>query len=497
MSNSLLNGLKQATNYDYTENGAIKHNSTLSAVYDLFAVGAAYRSRDNGECLFLFNQAFRENPDLAMKCLFYIRDVRGGQGERRFFRVIINHLAKRHKDVLIKNIDKIPEYGRWDDLYSLVGTPVEAEALMLMQNQLAIDCEALASGKNTPVSLLGKWLKSCNASSITTKELGNTTRKFFSLSQREYRKLLSSLRSRINIVEKLMSENRWEEIQFDKIPSKAGLIYKDVFARRPETAERYRQFISSKETKVNAGTLYPYEVVRKAYSGSIVDDPTVREAVNKYWDNLTDYFNGSELNALCVCDTSGSMIWGYDSSTSPIDVATSIAMYCAERMGGPFKDHYISFSRNPKLIKVEGIDFVDKVRRIRGANLCENTDIEKVFSLILDTCCIYGLRQEELPEYIIVISDMEFDSGSMQSTRYMGTLMENIRVKWNRFGYKMPKLIYWNVSARNNNIPDLSADVSYVSGFSPSIFQQIMSGKTGIDLMLEVLNSERYKPIVA
>jgi hypothetical protein len=179
----------------------------------------------------------------------------------------------------------------------------------------------------------------------------------------------------------------------------------------------------------------------------------------------------------------------------PIDVATSLGIYCAEKAQGPFAGHYISFSRNPRLIKVEGVDFVDKVRRIREADLCENTNIEGVFDLLLNTAIMNNCKQEDLPENIIIISDQEFDAargyyGRSENTQ---TLMESIEQKWLTHGYDMPKLIYWNVQARQNNIAMMPKDgVSFVSGFSPSIFQQIMSGKTSFDLMYEVLNQERY-----
>jgi hypothetical protein len=219
--------------------------------------------------------------------------------------------------------------------------------------------------------------------------------------------------------------------------------------------------------------------------------------INKYWDNLTDYFNGSNLNALVMCDTSGSM------EGTPINVATSLALYTAEKAGGPFANHYISFSSRPQLIECEGVDFCDKVDRIVRTNLCENTNIEAAFDMLLNTAIRNRLSQDELPDTIIVISDMEFDSATWQYRSCSGrgaegaeTLMEGIARKWRANGYKVPHLIYWNVNARQNNIPMLGVGrVSFVSGFSPSIFQSIVTGKTGYDLMLETLEKDRYKVI--
>lgn len=500
MTNSLLNGLKVATNYNHTENGSVAHKSTLSAIYDMYALGGAYRNRTDEDCILLFKNALEENEELAMKCLFYLRDVRGGQGERRFFRVCMNWLANENPKAVKRNLEQFSEFGRWDDLYCLVNTPVEDDMFALMYEQLSKDVESLEK-ENQGVSLLGKWLKSCNASSKETTRLGNITREAFGLTHKQYRKILSALRTRINIVEKLMSENRWDEIEFDKIPSKAGLIYKNAFARRDIIAQKYAEFMKDANTKVNAGTLYPYEVVKEVvnhinyYSNNPIKMTDIERAVvNKYWDNLTDYFNGAALNALAVVDTSGSM-WG-----TPINVAISLGMYCAERAQGPFANHYISFASQPQLIKVEGIDFVDKVYRIYATNLVDNTNLEAVFDLLLDTAIRNNVSQSEIPENIIIISDMQIDEArsswrARKRVAPVNTVMEMARVKWAAAGYTLPHLIYWNVDARQNTFLDDGENVSYVSGFSSSTFEQIMSGKTGVELMLEKLMSDRYAVI--
>ena len=245
--------------------------------------------------------------------------------------------------------------------------------------------------------------------------------------------------------------------------------------------------MANKETKVNAGTLYPYEVVEKAscFYGSSVE----RNAINKYWDNLTDYFNNASFNGLAIVDTSNSMTWG--NNPRPIDVAISLGLYCAERAKGPFHNHYLSFSRAPKLIECKGIDFVDKVQKIYRANLCENTNLEAAFDFVLNTAIQNRLPQEDLPENLIVISDMEIDSMSTNGEPNM----ESLRKRWLRNGYKMPNLIYWNVNARNDIILDKGPNVTYVSGCSPVIFEQIMTGKRGIEMMMDKLSGERYSDI--
>lgn len=502
--NKFMNGLVDVANIGYTENHAIKHLTTKSDLLDMFAMGGAYRSRSDEDVILLFKKAYIENPVYALKCLFYLRDVRGGQGERRFFRICVKWLANYDTEAMRRNLRYIPMFGRYDDLYVFVGTPLENDAFNFMKEQLALDVEC-----KTP-SLLAKWLKSENTSSAESRKLANITRQHFGMNHKQYRKTLSVLRNRINIVERLMSENRWDEIEFDKIPSKAGMIYKNAFARHDLEREKsakevqtYAEFARDTTKKVNAKTLYPYECVEEAAklmgstrwgSCHVSMDNTDRLMVNKFWDNLTDYFNGASLNALAVVDTSSSM-WG-----TPVYVATSLGMYCAEKANGPFAGHYVSFSRNPRLVKVEGVDFCDKVDRIIRTDLCENTDIEKTFDMLLNTAIRNKCSQEDLPQNIIIISDMEFDRArgySYYSNNLNAeTLMEGIARKWANAGYEMPHLIFWNCDARQNNIPMLgNGPISYISGFSPSIFETIMSGKTGYDLMMEKLNSERYAVI--
>ena len=492
--NTFMNGLQNASNYTVTENGALAHKTTRSAVYDMFALGGAYRKRNDEDCILLFKNALEENETLALKCLFYLRDCRGGQGERRFFRVCYKWLAQKHADVARRNFELISEYGRYDDvIYALIRTPLENDALEFMKNQLALDLEC-----KTP-SLLAKWLPSENASAVKTKKMGNIIREYLGMTHREYRKTLSILRERINLLERLMSANRWDEIEFDKIPSKAGLIYKNAFARRDIIAKKYEAFAKSEDTKVNASTLYPYDVVHKAVEGtrgwgySFRDmSDTDRAMVEKYWENLPDYLEGKPCKMMCVVDTSGSMT-GSEAS-APINVAIGLGMYCAERIGGPFKNHYISFSSRPQLIKIEGVDFVDKVRRIYKTNLCENTDLVKTFRMLKEIALT--AKPEDIPETIVVISDMQIDCGSRFYGSNVATEMESMRREWEKAGLKMPKLVYWNVEARGAaNFLDDGPNVTYVSGCSPVIFQQVISGVTGYELMLKKLESARYEAI--
>lgn len=401
--NKLLKSMQDVSNITTTWNGDIAYKSTMNALMDLYAFGGSYRTHPDEDCILLFKKAFDDDEALAMKCLFYLRDVLEGQGERRFFRVVCKWLACERTETMRRNLRFVPEFGRWDDLYVFVGTPLEKEAFEFMYDQLSLDVTC-----KTP-SLLAKWLKSENASSKETAILAKKTMLYFHMTPRQYRKTLSLLRERLHIVERLMSAGRWDEIEFDKIPSKAGLKYRNAFARNDITKERYKRFAESKDTKVNAKALFPCEVVQQAIY-TVPTNKTDRAMVNKYWDNLKDYFNNATFNGVAVVDTSGSMTikTGTNSSSiRPIDVAIALGMYCAEKCNpnSPWYGHYISFSRKARLIPVEGIDFVDKVLRIYKANLCENTNIKSVFDLILNLAVANRLPQEDMPDNIIIISD--------------------------------------------------------------------------------------------
>ena len=514
--NTFLNGMKNETNYTLTENGALTHKTTTSDLLDMFALGASMRKRSDEDVLLMFQKAYRENPLYALKCLFYIRDVRGGQGERRFFRVCMKWLANNESEVVIRNLKNVPEFGRWDDLYVFDGTAIEDEAYTFIKEQLALDIQC-----KTP-SLLAKWLKSENTSSAKSQYLGMKTRKHLNMTPRQYRKTLSILRKRINVLERLMSAGEWDKIEFDKIPSRAGLIYKNAFARHDIERQKagactYENFAKDETTTVNAKALYPYECVAEAmkamntgcgwgYSrANIPLDDTNRLMVNKYWDNLADYFHNASFNGMAIVDTSGSMCRA--DAAAPLNVAISLGMYCAEKAKGPFAGHFITFSSNPTFVEVEGVDFCDKVVRMSNADWGGSTNVEAAFDLMLKTAIDNGCTQDEIPQNLIIISDMEFNfcvtSGPRSESRWGGcgtrlhtgddTLFETMAKKWASYGYHMPNLIFWNVDARQNNIPMKDTGyVSYVSGMSPTIFETILSGKTGYDLMMEKLDSERY-----
>lgn len=498
--NTFMNHMVQNSNFTITENGEIAHKHTNSKVLDMFAMGGSYRNRTDADCILLFKNAFAENRTLAMKCLFYLRDVRGGQGERRFFRVVFKWLCSNYPAIATKNLANVVEYGRWDDLiYVTEGTPCEKAAFTLIKHQLALDVQC-----KTP-SLLAKWMPSQNASSETTKRLGKKLARFLGRSDKEYRKMLSVLREKIKVVEKLMSANRWAEIQFDKIPSKAGMIYRNAFARRDILAERYEAFAKDTSTKVNAKTLYPQEIAHQAFDYNMkrasLDKPE-RLMLQKYWDNLPNYYGNRQENGIAIVDTSGSM------SGVPLEAAVSLGAYIADKARGPFANHFITFSAYPKLMRFEGVDIVDKFNRCVQANWGMNTNIQAVFDLLLKTAKSRGVKAEDMPTRLYIFSDMEFDrcttfglARSMwdnhTSRDEMESGLERIKKQWELEGYKLPQVIFWNLNARQNNIPAIGEGFSYVSGFSPVMIQAILGGKDSYDLMVEKLMSKRYSAVVA
>ena len=501
--NTFLNQLVKNDNIDYTENGGITRKTTESKVLDMFAVGGAYRSRSDEDIILLFENAFDENRELAMKCLFYLRDIRGGQGERRFFRVAFRWLCQNFPRTALKNLENVSEYGRWDDLiYVAEGTPVERQAFDIIKHQLALDVQC-----KTP-SLLAKWLPSINASNSETKRLGRAIAKFLHMTEKEYRKTLSVLRERINVLERLMSAGRWDEIEFDKIPSKAGIVYRNAFARRDILAKKYEAFAKNKDTKVNAEVLYPHDIAHRAFKTHAgLNDPE-RLMLQKYWNGLKDFYHGRDENGIAVVDVSGSM-WG-----TPMEAAVSMGAYIADKAHGPFANHFITFSSHPQLVRFEGVDIVDKFNRCVCADWGMNTDIKAVFDMLLNTAKNKHVKVEDMPDKLFIFSDMEFDrcvTFGVPKTTYrsawsrrtvrdeneVNSDLELIAKQWAAAGYKLPKVIFWNLNARQNRIPAIGEGFSYVSGFSPSMIECILSGKDGYDLMLEKLMSKRYAAVVA
>ena len=495
---TFLNDLKDTANETYTENGAVTPESTGSCCLDLFATVGALRHASDDEICLRFLRAYAEDRDLAMKILFFARDVRGGLGERRAFRVITRRLAEYAGSSVAKNIANVPEYGRYDDLMCLLGTACEAEMLRFVASQWKKDMEAL--GKGEPVSLLGKWLPSVNASNAETVANGKKIAKALGLRPAEYRKGLSALRNSIRILENNL---RLKDYSFDyaKVPSKAMLKYRAAFRRNDE--KRYTDFLEEVEKgvrKMHTGTLTPYDVIAPVVDGfdgwrydgrSYTEEE--RKALDVTWNALPDYTCGE--NALAVVDGSGSMYCG--GNPMPAAVALSLGIYFAERNRGQFKDCFITFSKRPQLVQIKGDDIVDKVTFCESYNECANTDIEAVFRLILKTAKKNNTPAEEMPSRIYIISDMEFDCCAEHAELSNFQNMERLYAK---AGYAMPEVVFWNVDSRNRQQPVTQnrQGVALVSGCTPKLFEMMAGGNLSpYNCMMDILNSERYRMIAA
>ena len=483
----MLEVLKKTANKTYTENGAVTHRTSGKDCLDLFAAIGALRHADDQNICSRFLKAYAENPDLAMKILFYARDVRGGLGERRVFRSILAWLASNEKSSVVRNLPYIAEYGRWDDVLVLLKTPCRKEALALLKEQFREDLAALEAGGD--ISLLGKWLPSVNASNQETVVMAKMIAKSFGLSDRDYRKALTGLRARIRIIENNLREKDYT-FDYSKQPSKAMFKYRKAFLRND--GERYAAFmdrVDRGEAKLHTGTLMPYELVERAYDCSEEE----RRSLDVTWRTLEDFT--TDENALVAADGSGSMYWG--SKPMPAAVAQSLAIYFAEHNKGKFHNHFLTFSMTPQLVEIKGEDFVEKVRYCRTFDECANTNLEAVFDLILQAAAENHVPQAEMPAKLYIIPDMEFDHCVKNSSM---TNFENAKASYAAAGYILPDLVFWNVDSRHEQQPVKENDrgVALVSGNSPRIFSMVMDGELNpYDFMLSVIDTERYAPIAA
>lgn len=485
MSKKFLNALKQMDSFTETENGAVALSTTGHAVLDAFGSLAAMKSSDESTILRTWQAAFDEDTELAMRLLFYVRDIRGGQGMRRVFRVIVKNMAYTDKELIIKNLDNFLFFGRGDDVLCLLDTPIKNDVIAWIGKTLTEDA------KEKYPSLLGKWLPSENASSAETKRYAHEIIKGLHITPRTYRKVLTELRKRIGIVETLMSQNRWEEIQFDKLPSRASMIYTDAFMRHVESNYvDYLKKLAEGDAKVNAGALFPVDIIHKVAEkvGSWGRNDVKLQDVyllTAMWKALPDYFGDTEETGLCVVDTSGSM------SGTPLEVAVSLGMYCADKAKGPFHGNFITFSSKPKLQQIIGDTIVDKYRNLIRADWEMNTDLEAVFDLILKTAVANNMAPEDLPTKLYIISDMQFDEARSKRYGYWGnsyekprTFMDQMKLKYARHGYTMPAIIYWNVRASQCGMFQQTFEgenCAMVSGYSPSLFKAVIEGTEWVE----------------
>jgi len=474
---SFLDELQKNTNkYTLTENGAVTNNSSLDANLDYFSRAGAMRGR-TGDTKRMFAKAYASNPLIALRTLFYLRDVRGGQGERDTFRAGLKELESIAPEMIKKIISNnwIGEYGRYDDLLAISDKKAVSEFI-----KLQLDADAKAYAKGESVSLLAKWLPSENASSKESRKQALEFAELIGWKPSQYRKNIVTLRKYIKLLEQKMSNNEWSEIDYSKVPSQAGRKHVKAFMRHDE--KRYREFlgkVDKGEAKINTSTLYTYEVFDLVKSGQ-------NEVANTMWNNLPDYTNGTD--ALVIADVSGSM-WG-----RPISVSVSLALYFAEHNKGIFNNKFMTFSSHPEVIDVVGKNLTDKLCFIETREWGMSTNLEAAFDAILNAAVSSGQGNYGMPKVLYIISDMEFDSACSRPSE---TIFENAQRKFKEAGLELPHVVFWNVDCRNDQSPATKFDdhVTLISGSSQSTFKYAVQGKTPIELMQEVVNGERYSRI--
>lgn len=472
-----------------TENGMTTNSTSSNANVNLFFAIGALRGQPTERLYSLFSKAYAENPLTAMKILFWSRDVRAGAGERQIFRDILLHLATEgHEESVIANLSLIPAFGRWDDLAILFDTKVRENALDL-----------IVEGLNNKDALCAKWMPR-----PTKNDYANTIRKRMKLSPKEYRKLLVEL---TDVVETKMCAKDWESIDFSKLPSLASARYQKSFGRNAyERYSAYVQSLKKGETKINAGAVYPYDVIKSITYGD-------KDVANAQWAALPNWMEGSTERILPVVDVSGSMCApaGGNSKVTCMDVAVSLGLYISERNVGPFQDSFITFSSDPKLEVVKGT-LADRCTQMMRSDWGMNTNVESVFDLILDQAKRFNVSEDQMPTKVLILSDMEFDHANggrriwhrgrdSQEGNWNPTVQQMIREKYEDAGYKIPDIIYWNIQSRNDNFPVKynETGTALISGFSPSILKSIIKGEivNPYEIMMTTINDQRYDAVTA
>ena len=465
----------------YTENGMMTNSTSLNMCVDLFFQIGAMRGQDKTRLINVFTKAFGENPLTAMRLLFWARDVRGGAGERQIFKDIMTYLAKNRTETLGKNLHLVSEFGRWDDLLVLVGTPLETQALGL-----------IAEALNSKNGLCAKWMPRPNIGNRDKKKLANTLRKYMGLSPKEYRKMLVE---NSNTVEQLMCAKEYSQIEYSKLPSKAMSDYMRAFKKND--LARFEDYLSSVEkgdVKINAGAVYPYDIIKNLKQGN-------SRGANVQWDALPNYMENNSERVLPLVDVSGSMETsaGGNPNVTCMDVSISLGLYISERNVGPFKDAFVTFSESPSLQILKG-SLNDRYNQLAKSEWGMSTNLEAVFNLVLSKAKESKVSAEEMPTMLLILSDMEFDAaagGRWGRGGWNPTAHEMIEEMYADAGYTMPKIVYWNIQSRGDNNKPVHFDekgTALVSGFSPALLTNLLAGKemTPLSMMMSVIDSERY-----
>lgn len=479
----------------FTENGAIAYATSGKEVLDFNFQLGALRTAPVEKVMAEFQKVFYENPMVAVKDLFYLGDIREGAGERNVFRSGLIWLAENKPEICKAIIPIVAEYNRFDSLLPLMDTQIRKDVSKYLKEVLEDDIDKLERGK--PITLLGKWLPSVNASSPKTKRYAKMLCFDWDLTERAYRKTLAQLRSYSNVVEVKMSSKRWGDINYEHVPSKANLIYNNAFLRNDEERRReYLANLSKGAVKINAGVLQPHEIVSSYLSSSWwrTEIKPYDETLEQLWKNLP---NMTIENTLVIRDGSGSMQSPISGRTTCLDVATALTVYMAERNTGGWKNKFITFSASPSVIDISSCKTLrDKLNFIYTQDDCSNTDIYRTMMLILETAVVNKMTQDEMPGMVVICSDMQFDGRWFNLSK---SLFEDIIDQYEAAGYKMPKICFWNINDRGSKtIPLQQNDLGLIlcSGFSVQIMKMFMSNKLDpYEILLEQLNGKRYDAV--
>ena len=472
-----------------TDNGATAYATTGKAILDFYFKLSTYRSADINDIMDDFARAYYENPLLAIKCLFFVGDIRGGAGERNAFRSAMMWLAEYKPHICRAVLELVPEYNRWNSLLPLLDTQVCEDVCKLMKKQIVEDI--IAMERHGGISLCAKWMPSENASSLTTKRYARMLINYFGWAPSRYRKNLSALRKYLDIVEVKMSAKKWDKINYETVPSKANLIYAKAFLRNDnERRRKYLLSLINRETKINAGVLQPHEIVSKYGIWSVGN---YDETLEQLWANLPHV---NLHNVLVVRDGSGSMTTRISGNTTCLDVSTALAIYMADHNSGDWKGKFVTFSSSPAVVDLSNCESLrDKLKRTSLENDCSNTNIYKTMRLVLDTATQNHISQEDMPELICILSDMEFDPYWFN---FKKSLFEMITDEFEAAGYKMPRICFWNINANGAKVPLQQNDFGLIlcSGFSAQIMKMFMSGELDpYKVLLDTLSTDRYAAV--
>ena len=429
-----VNEFKNMANIKTTENGALAYNSLDTNLLSFFAIVGAMRARDKKDIIDMYLAARDEDKELADKIILYARDVRGaGLGERRIGRILLKELAKIDPAKVKRNLDTFVEFGRFDDLYALVDTPCEDDMWKFMAKTMMSDVIEMAKGQ--PISLAAKWMKSINTSSAESRKLAKKFCRINNISERTYRKTLATLRRYSNIVETKMSGNKWGSINYEAVPSLAMYRYNNAFWKHDrDRFNKYKSDLKSGDAKINAATLFPYNLVNNYFYAS---DNKENEIIEAQWKALPNYFKEGR-NVVCCADVSASMCG------MPMMASIGLAVYCAQHNVGPYKNLFLTFTDIPQFFELKDTDSLYKsILKVRK-HIGYNTNMDGMFEAIYEV----AKKAKESPEALLIISDMEIDRFMTEGA------CDNIVDKWvkkfNEIGLECPKLILWNAEARDN-----------------------------------------------